>query len=234
MSDAINKVEQQASGQGNMQFSGLTYIGQVIQNYAVLPKQGNPTASVAERVQQFEEWGFMILLKSDDSNANDPAYSAQHLNEYQHHRISHVKERAESRGLEWITDTRNADLLWLTGDRPGPLLELFHDLNHRNPVPCYLKFRPKFGMVAHYNRFSFTRLAEKGPRRELSNRHLKLIYCLEGACPTFTLLATRPAYELMEGCLSEDWDQKRKPIPNQLVEWRKVIANELYWIGLPK
>lgn len=180
-----------------------------------------------------EEWGIMILLDLVGSTPQGLVGSDKELREYHRQRIEHVTECARKHGIERLDDQGDADILFLPGDRAQPLLELFHDLNRRNPVPAYLHFQPVLRMVAHHHRFAFSPRDAKGLRKQLSSNHLTLQFRFEKACPERALLMTRPLYELVRDHIPPDWLRCNKHVPQKLGEWLKIIGDEIYWIGLP-
>lgn len=188
-----------------------------------IPKEPEPT----------EEWGIMVLLDLVGSTPQGLDGSDENLREYHRRRIEHVTKCAKKHGIERLDDQGDADLLFLPGDKPVPLLELFHDLNERDPVPGYLHFRPVLRMVAHFSKFALSPRNALGLRKQLSSNHLTLQFRFEKACPERALLMTRPLHELANHSVPGDWLRCKKPVPEKLEEWLRIIGNEIYWIGLP-
>lgn len=180
-----------------------------------------------------QEWGIMILLDLVGSTSQGLIGSDEELREYHRRRIEHVTACARTHGIERLDDQGDADLLFLLGDQPEPLLELFHDLNSRNPVPDYLHFQPVFRMVAHYNKFAFSPRDAQGLRKQLSSNHLTLQFRFEKACPARALLMTRMLYERVRDKVPDGWLQCKKNVPPKLKEWLTITGDEIYWLGLP-
>ena len=191
------------------------------------------TASQPHAQPDPTEWGIMVLLDLVGSTPQSLDGSDQQLRDYQQHRLQHVTQRARRHGFERLDDQGDADLLFRPGDDARPLLELFHDLNHRDPVPDFLHFRPMQRMVAHHQRFAFGPRDAEGRRKQLSSNHLTLQFRFEKACPERALLVTRQLYELLRDHTPHDWVRCVKPIPHKLKEWSRLTADEIHWLGLP-
>lgn len=179
------------------------------------------------------EWGIMIVLDLVGSAPQGLEGSDKELREYHSHRIKQVTACARTLGIERLDDQGDADILFLAGDQPQPLLELFHDINARNPVPNYLHFRPVFRMVAQHQRFAFSPRDARGLRKQLPSSHLTMLFRLEKACPERALLMPRQLYELVRDHVPAEWPQSSKPVPPKLQEWLKITGDEIYWLGLP-
>lgn len=180
-----------------------------------------------------QERGIMILLDLVGSTHQALEGSDTQLREYRRRRIEHVTACAQKYGIERLDDQGDADLLFLPGDSPKALLEFFHDINHRDPVPDYLHFRPVFRLVAHYNRFAFSPRGADGLRKQLPSNYLTLLFRFEKSCPERALLMTRPLYELVCDHVPATWLQCKKPVPPKLEEWLRITAKEMYWLGFP-
>ncbi|MEN9575767.1 MAG: hypothetical protein RL514_3622 [Verrucomicrobiota bacterium] len=179
------------------------------------------------------EWGIMVLLDLVGSTGQSLAGSDKELRDYQQHRLQHVTARAQRHGFERLDDQADADLLFRPGDDARPLLDLFHDLNHRDPIPPYRHFQPVQRMVAHYQRFAFGPRDAQGRRKQLASNHLTLQFRFEKACPARALLVTSELYQLLRDHAPRDWVQCHEPIPHKLREWSRLTADEIHWLALP-